>query len=63
MLCIFFYCVVFIFPITELLFSKPVEVPMLESKIKGWIMEQEIPRTTILGKKQADEAVVKASVC
>lgn len=50
----FVYCVVFIFPITELLFSKPAEVPKLESKIKGWIMEQEIPRTAILGKKQAD---------
>lgn len=38
----------------EHLFSKPDEVPKLESKKKGWLMEQEIPRTTIFGKNKAD---------
>ncbi|XP_023610366.1 zinc finger protein 215 isoform X2 [Myotis lucifugus] len=40
----------------ELLFSKPVEVPKLESKIKEWIMEQEIPRTAILVSKRISGA-------
>ncbi|XP_036283702.2 zinc finger protein 215 [Pipistrellus kuhlii] len=45
----------FHFSQTELLFSKPVEVPKLESKIKGWIMEQEIPRTAILDTQVISE--------
>lgn len=39
----------------EHLFSKPVEVPKLESKKKGWLMEQEIPRTTIFDRQTISE--------
>ncbi|XP_053528210.1 zinc finger protein 215 isoform X2 [Artibeus jamaicensis] len=39
----------------ELQFSKPVEVPKLEIKTERWMMEQQIPRTTVFDRRTMSE--------
>ncbi|XP_053781498.1 zinc finger protein 215 isoform X2 [Desmodus rotundus] len=50
----------------ELQFSKPIEVPELEIKTKRWMMEREIPRTTVFDRQTISEnqdLVPKQKIC